>query len=187
MWETLPLIAPILLEGWWGMHCLSLCCSVGLGVVFDPRSHTCYPPYELMSRNWYVPFCCTWYQERRGPCRSIRDEKSKTIPVPGGAVLSLFQIESQLCPGLESGTQRVPHKIQHTLIGSVPVVMSVAFPFSKGMVCQFSKWRSVKCFWKLSTPIFFHFLGKEMLFFRNEIDNLLSNFTGKMMQCISID
>jgi hypothetical protein len=27
-----------------------------------------------------------------GPCRSIPDEKSKTIPVPGGADLSLFQI-----------------------------------------------------------------------------------------------
>jgi hypothetical protein len=86
-----------------------LCCSIGLGVVFDPRSRTHYPPYELMSRNWYVPFCCTWYQEKRWPCRSIPDEKSKTIPVPGGAVLSLFQVESQLRPGLESGTQRVRH------------------------------------------------------------------------------
>jgi hypothetical protein len=45
------------------------------------------------------------------PCRSIPDEKSKTIPVPGGAVLSLFQIEAQLCPGLESGTQRVPRHV----------------------------------------------------------------------------
>jgi hypothetical protein len=49
--------------------------------------------------------------EKRGICRSIPNEKSKTIPVPGGAVLSSFRIESQLCPGLKSGTQRVPRHI----------------------------------------------------------------------------
>jgi hypothetical protein len=111
MWGSLSLIAPILSEGWWDMCRLSLCCSIGLGVVFDPRSHTRYPPYELMSRNWYVSFYWTWYQEKRGPCRSIPDGKSKTIPVSGGAVLSSFRIESQLFPGLKSGTQRVPRHI----------------------------------------------------------------------------
>jgi hypothetical protein len=127
MWGSLPLMVPILLEGWWDMRLLSLCCSIGLGVQFDLRSHTRYPPYELMSRNCYVCFCWTWYQEKRRPYRLIPDEKSKTIPVSGGAVLSSFRIESQLSPGLESGTQRVPghispycpHKIQHTQIGSV--------------------------------------------------------------------
>jgi hypothetical protein len=32
----------------------------------------------------------------------VTDEKSKTILVPGGAVLSIFRIESQLCPGTPS-------------------------------------------------------------------------------------
>jgi hypothetical protein len=93
------------------MRRLSLCCSIGLGVVFDTRSHTRYPPYELMSRNWYVTFCWTWYQEKRGPRRSISDEKSKTIPAPDKAVLSSFRIEFQLCSGPKSGTQRIPHHI----------------------------------------------------------------------------
>jgi hypothetical protein len=92
MWGVPLLIAPILLEGWWDMRRLSLCCSIGLGVVFDPRSHTRHPPYELMSRNWYVSFCWSWYQEKRGPWRSISDEKSKTIPVPGGALYLHFEL-----------------------------------------------------------------------------------------------
>jgi hypothetical protein len=85
-WGILPLITSFLLEGWCDMGRSSLCCSIGLGVVFDPCSHTRYPSYELMSRNWYVSFCWTWYQEKRGPCRSIPNEKNKTIPVPGGVV-----------------------------------------------------------------------------------------------------
>jgi hypothetical protein len=39
------------------MHRLLLCCSINLGVVFDPRSHRRYPPYKLMSRNWYTSSC----------------------------------------------------------------------------------------------------------------------------------
>jgi hypothetical protein len=77
MWESLPLIALIFLKGRWDMRRLSLCCSIGLGGVFDPRSHTRYPPYELVNRSWYVSFCWAWYQEKRGPCRSIPDEKSQ--------------------------------------------------------------------------------------------------------------
>jgi hypothetical protein len=133
------IIAPILLEGWWDMRRLSLCCSISLGVVFEPRSHTRYPPYELMSRNWYVSFCWTWYQRKRESCRSIPDEKSKTIPVPGGVVLSSFRIECQLCPGLKSGTQRVPRHISPYCPRNSaytdwfsPVVLSVAFPFARG-------------------------------------------------------
>jgi hypothetical protein len=106
----------------------SLYCSIGFGVVFDPRSHTRYPPYELMSHNWYVSLCWTWYQEKRGTCRSIPDEKSKTIPVPGGAVLSSFRIESQLCPGPRAISVLIVRKIQHAQIDSFPVVLSLAYP-----------------------------------------------------------
>jgi hypothetical protein len=132
------------------LYRLSLCCSIGLCVVFDPRSHTRYPPYELMSHNRYVCFCWTWYQEKRGPCRSIPDEKSKTIPVPGGAVLSSFRIESQLCPGLKSRTQRVTRHISRYC----PQNSAYTDWFCPGgsvcsiplfMVCPFFKWRD----WKL--------------------------------------
>jgi hypothetical protein len=64
------------------------------------------------------------------------DEKCKTIPVPGWAVLSLFQIESHAKSVL------IVRKIHHTQIGSVPVVLSAAFPY---LVCPFlQKSRSVK-------------------------------------------
>jgi hypothetical protein len=47
-------------------------------------------------------------RRKEGFADRFQVRRVRTIPVPGGAVLSLFQIESQLCPGLESGTQRVP-------------------------------------------------------------------------------
>jgi hypothetical protein len=101
----------------------SLCCYIGLGVVFDPRSHTRYPPYELMSRNWYVCFCWTWYQE-----------KSKTIPVPGGRFYLHFELSPSYAQESSQELRESPailvlivSKIQHTEIGSVPVVLSVAF------------------------------------------------------------
>jgi hypothetical protein len=116
----------------------SLYCSIGLGVVYDPRSHTRYSPYELMSRNWHACFCWTWYQERRGPCRSIPDENSKTIPVPGGVVLSSFRIEYQLCPGFKSRTQRVPRHISPYCLQNSTYTDWFC---PGGSVCSFSPWK----------------------------------------------
>jgi hypothetical protein len=151
MWGSLPLIAPNFLEGWWDMRRLSLCCSIVLDVVFDPRSHTHYPPYELMNRNWYVSFCWAWYQEKSGPCRSIPDEKSKTIPVPGGAVLSSFRIESHLCPGLKLRDSESPSPYQFLLYAWFSIHRLVLF-----------RWTIWRC--ELLTSIFF----KDFLISQNQ-------------------
>ena len=62
------------------------------------RLHDAMHVYRLIPRN----------KQKRRPYRSVPDDKSKTVPVPGKAVLSLFQTESQLCPGPESRTQNSP-------------------------------------------------------------------------------
>jgi hypothetical protein len=67
------------------------------------------------------------------PCRSISDEKSKTIPVPGGRFYLHFEFKSQLwSPAI---SVLIGRKIQHTQIGSIPVVLPVAFSMKK---CYFS-------------------------------------------------
>jgi hypothetical protein len=166
----LPLIAPILLEGWGDMRRLLLCCSIGLGVVFDPCSHTRYPPYELRSRNWYVSFCWT-FRRREGladrfPMRRVR---------PFLCLAGRFYLHSELSPSYAQDSSQgfrespaisvlIARKIQHIQIGSVPVVLSVAFtPYEKSHFF-----------------LYFHFL-------LDEISNTYSNFTERNMCFLSIE
>jgi hypothetical protein len=70
------------------------------------------------------------------PCRSIPDEKSKIIPVPGGRFYLHFELSLSYAQNSSQGLRESPaisvlidRKIQHAQIGAVPVVLSVAFPF----------------------------------------------------------
>jgi hypothetical protein len=186
MWRSQSLIALILLKVWWDMRRLMLCCSIGLGsYLVHVRTHV------TRHTSWWAAidtclFCWTWYQKKRGPCPSIPDEKSKIMAMPGGAVLSSFRIESQICPGLKSGTQRVPRHIStYCLQNSAYTdwfcpggsVCSIP-PFSRA-IFQMAGVEKLKI-WSFKNVDFRppFFLKKSCLFLRTEMNDPPSNFTG---------
>jgi hypothetical protein len=177
------------------MRRLSLCCSICLGVVFDPRSHT---RYELMSRNWYMSFCWTWYQEKRGPCRSIPDKKSKTIRVPGGRFYLHFELSPSYAQDSSQGLREFPRNLSPYYPQNSAYTDWFCSGGSslekKGMLqtglsfLQIAGFENLKKFYSkiwTSGPLFLYI--KICLFLKTEMDNPPSYFTFDTMQSISID
>jgi hypothetical protein len=121
----------------------SLLISIGLGVVFDPCSHTRCPPYELMQL--ICVFLLDLIPEER-TLLMFPDEKKKTIPVPGGA---------------ESLVHRVfiVYKIQHT---PLCVCLSLKHTTPPPPHPLKEQWRSIRAAFK-TPPTCMNFIKKQLI------------------------